>query len=568
MVEFRSEDQFQEIRDTLYGDILLYSDEIELLNAWEMQRLRNIRQLGFAHLVYPGANHTRFEHCIGARYMLQQVIERSQLEKYFEHEGDIRILYKAALIHDIGHSTFGHITERLGVQTHEEITISMINGKMNDVLVSVIDDENIKPFISDLIGGEKSITNFLDEKERRMICDILSKKSKPIFYSQLISGLIDADILDYLRRDSYYCGLHYGFYDDRILSAFDVDEDKLDLVLKYKPDSISSALSVLESRLKMMKAVYRHHTVLAADSMLLKALEMAFGEIIHEEDIYLLDDEEVLDILTKSESETVKNLAYRLKRRDLYKRAYVVQNKTRELETEIEKMKNNAVYMREMMKKIAKRSSDLGLIKLGERKISVEDIIVNMPIPRSYREMHDTVLLKRGDGDEKERIQLGWESPSVNALTEEYNRLWTFFVYVSDPNFADYVKDACKEIFGIESAYDRSKGRITSPPALIEETNTEIIKKVFERIEEMPRASLEPIKVLLKSDNELTRDEISKELGIESTTVSSYLNKILSIEKEFGVGILKYRTDRNKIKFWKVRPEMRDIIGDALMLLE
>jgi len=109
------------IRDAVYGDIELSPAEVKLLDTFEMQRLRKVKELAFVHLVYPTAIHTRFDHSIGVRHCVQQILERSHIELPKE---DKELLFKAALLHDIGHPCFSHITEELeGIPKHTEFVM-------------------------------------------------------------------------------------------------------------------------------------------------------------------------------------------------------------------------------------------------------------------------------------------------------------------------------------------------------------------------------------------------------------------------------------------------------------
>lgn len=194
-----------EIHDALYGDIVLSEEEANLLNTWEIQRLRRVKQLGFAHLVYPNAVHTRFEHSLGARYMIEQVIKASKLSI---NEEDLRHLYIAALLHDISHPAFSHVTERLtelgyDIPTHDEMREEMIYGTLRERVTrkkeGFLDPDECSPSISD--------SDRLDADDKRRIMEILTGKN-----------------LDYLRRDAYHIGLPRAYYDDRIFSSFVIAE--------------------------------------------------------------------------------------------------------------------------------------------------------------------------------------------------------------------------------------------------------------------------------------------------------------------------------------------------------
>lgn len=223
------------IRDSVHGNVRLSEAETAVLDTPEMQRLRGIKQLGFAYLVYPGANHTRFEHSVGVMH-----ISGMFGEKAGEDPGKIRL---AGLLHDVGHLPFSHLLEGVLKKSHEKLSVEKIKkGKIAEILV----EYGFSP-------GE-----------------IAETVKDPV-----ISGPLGTDRLDYLCRDAHYSGVAYGVIDlDRII---DVMERKGgEIVVSSK--GVQTAESVLLARYLMFPTVYNHRVVRIAGRMLERALEFAIEE--------------------------------------------------------------------------------------------------------------------------------------------------------------------------------------------------------------------------------------------------------------------------------------------------
>lgn len=233
---------------------------LELIDTPEFQKLRKIKQLSLTHLVYPGANHTRFEHSLGVFALMQKYIERLQkLPKFVEsvESEHLKALPYAALLHDIGHYPFGHLLEGevSGLPSHEVRSQEIIAG----LTISQI----LKKYGVDPIIVGKLITGDFEKNETslRLARDLLDSS-------------VDADKMDYLERDSLHCGVPYGrSYDkERLIDSLTVSpEARLALTAKGK----SSAEYIIFSRYIMLTDVYWHHTVRSAAIMLIRAMQEA-----------------------------------------------------------------------------------------------------------------------------------------------------------------------------------------------------------------------------------------------------------------------------------------------------
>ena len=207
-----------------------------------MQRLTRIKQLGMASVVYPGAQHTRFQHSLGAFHLMSEAIKVLSQKGIFIFDSEAEAVQAAILMHDIGHGPFSHVLENTLIHgiSHEEISLMMMD-KMNKEM-----------------GGELTlaIKIFRDEYPKR-------------FLHQLISSQLDMDRLDYLRRDSFFTGVTEGNIGSaRIIKMLNVVDDQL--VIDYK--GIYSIENYLTSRRLMYWQVYLHKTTVACEKVLVNAL--------------------------------------------------------------------------------------------------------------------------------------------------------------------------------------------------------------------------------------------------------------------------------------------------------
>ena len=243
------------LRDAVHGDIIIENRYIAVISTKEFQRLRRIRQLSIASLIFPSADHTRFSHSIGTFYVMKKMITQisKQLSnlKYDISERDKDVALLAALLHDIGHGPFSHAFENIfsNMQTHEHWTVDIIKNKKTSIhqVLCIEFDENMPNDVANLI--EKNTIKKIDDSNR-------------IFYnvlSSLISSQIDADRLDYLLRDSYHAGVIFGNIDlNRIISAIHITIYDRQPVVYIQEKYLTDIEEYLFSRYQMNKSVYYH----------------------------------------------------------------------------------------------------------------------------------------------------------------------------------------------------------------------------------------------------------------------------------------------------------------------
>ena len=234
------------INDPVYGFVNIPGDLVyDLIEHPWFQRLRNIKQLGLTSFVYPGANHSRFQHAIGALHLMEMAIStiRSKGTQVTPMEEEAAAI--AILLHDIGHGPFSHALETSIINgiTHEDISL-LIMQKLNETYKGKLE----------------------------MAIDIFNGTYPRKFLHELITGQVDMDRLDYLRRDSFFTGVIEGSVgSDRIISMLNVVDDSL--VIDEK--GIHSLEKFLIARRLMYWQVYMHKTVLASESLLVRVLQRA-----------------------------------------------------------------------------------------------------------------------------------------------------------------------------------------------------------------------------------------------------------------------------------------------------
>jgi len=310
------------IRDPLWGNIHVEADAATILDSAEFQRLRGVKQLGFAHMVYPGAVHSRFLHALGVYHLVTRALGALEARGAFEvldedDRGAIPLIRLAALLHDVGHYPFSHAMEELGPDAipghHEEMAGRFLEADaIRRVLEMYGSDATAR--IGALIRGES-----------------------PHPLQGLVAGSLDLDKIDYLRRDSFFCGVPYGAVDvDRLIDALtlarETDDAPYEVAVAEK--GLSALETLLFSKYQMFRNVYWHHAVRAATVTFRKLIETALANgLLATEDLAGPTDEELLAMIghrvkrtagvgtdPESSIERVRSLLHALTVRQLPKR--------------------------------------------------------------------------------------------------------------------------------------------------------------------------------------------------------------------------------------------------------
>jgi hypothetical protein len=245
------------IRDPLWSTIPVEPFARELVDTPAFQRLRNVRQLGLAYLVYPGATHSRLEHALGTYHLAGRALALLEQSGALDDElrADAGIVRAAALLHDIGHYPFSHALEEIGAIHHEEVA---------------------RPLI---MGGPiaERLTRSLGPDAPARIMDLIRGKSDCALQG-LISGSLDLDKIEYLRRDILMCGVgHVGVDADRLLNSLIVltDPDTGRRRIGIVEKGLAALESLLFAKYQMYRNVYWHHAVRSATVMYMRLVSDA-----------------------------------------------------------------------------------------------------------------------------------------------------------------------------------------------------------------------------------------------------------------------------------------------------
>ena len=249
------------LNDPVHGFIRIPDDLIfDIIQHPYFQRLRRIKQLGLSDYVYPGAQHTRFNHALGAFHLMQKAIQVLRFKGVEISHDEERAALIAILLHDIGHGPYSHTLEN-----------SLVNGISHERLSNLFMEA-----LNDHFDGRL-----------RLAIDIFQDRSERRFLHQLISGQLDMDRLDYLARDSYFTGVSEGIVNfNRIIDMLQVADDRL--VVEQK--AIYSIEKFLVSRRLMYWQVYLHKTAVCAEEMLVRTLRRARHLVDHGDDVAGSDD--------------------------------------------------------------------------------------------------------------------------------------------------------------------------------------------------------------------------------------------------------------------------------------
>ena len=307
------------IRDPLHGDIPMTTFEFGLINTKEFQRLRRIRQLGLANLVYHGAEHTRFSHATGTLYVAEKILRSVEMRDGHIFEASERKAARCyALLHDVAHGPFGHTLEdELGFfDRHDknEGRIDRLWNRKNAELGNLLQASDFGRHAKDLIedGSSKGLNGWIYE---------------------LVGGPTGADVIDYIDRDSLHCGLDHKI-DSAIYRRFSLEKERLSSSPKrsvaaklygahgFRIDADHAVTSILRERFALFMKVYSHPVKEAAGAMLGKALQFAIlndPNFFTEERIEIMNDDELLYAIVERGGEDAKFVATNLLNRAIFK---------------------------------------------------------------------------------------------------------------------------------------------------------------------------------------------------------------------------------------------------------
>ena len=291
------------IHDCVWGTVTFYPWELRIIDSPLLQRLRRINQLGLAEMTYPSAQHSRFEHTLGVAAVLSKMISSInqdenlsiRAKKRLIPDGNIYKLRMAALLHDVGHCFFSHVSERVygempefealkkqnsifrSAQPHEILGYTIINTPS---FIKFMAEKSGYPFspgetAEDLLSdiGRMIVGAYLETR----VDAVTGERECDYYMTQLINGQFDADSLDYLRRDSYATGIALSYHIDRFLYKLRMVEYSsggiTGLYLTVASSGISTVEEMVFSKLQLTRHIYRHQKVMATESLISDVVE-------------------------------------------------------------------------------------------------------------------------------------------------------------------------------------------------------------------------------------------------------------------------------------------------------
>src|SRR5213592_2906145 len=405
------------IKDPIHGYVRISLAEKTIIDTRPVQRLRRLRQLAGSEFVYPAANHTRFEHVVGAMHLagvLSEVLP-TRLDVHMQEQ-----MRLAALLHDIGHGPFSHVFEPLMVRhlkkTHEDFVPWLVN---ETEIASKLADAGFDPRKLGLLAVGRL------------------RDGKRPYLDQMISSSVDVDKMDFLVRDSFHTGAGYGSVDvHRLLYTMDVINGNLSVDGR----TVATLDSFLLARLESFRTIYFHRASRAVQIMIVQALEAARDELDllsfdEPEDYLRLDDYKVLTDLR--ECRKSRRIMQDLEARRLLKCAY---EKTVYAPDEVSNVITKDSVRLDIQNEIANKA-----------KVSPEEVVIDVPTLPSVP-YHNAVeiqpldipVFKRGPSGKKEIVQLSEVSRIIGVLREFMNLVR---VYTRE-QYRSRVESAARHILG------------------------------------------------------------------------------------------------------------------------
>ncbi|MFC4359207.1 HD domain-containing protein [Halobium salinum] len=383
------------IKDSVHDHIEVEGVAAALLDTPEVQRLRHIKQLGTVQLVYPSANHTRFEHSLGVYHLANRALSHLGVEGPRAER-----VRAATVLHDVGHGPYSHnvesLTHRHTGKYHDDVEELLARGAVGDVLR----DHDLDPAeVAGLVAGEGQ-------------------------YGQLVSGELDVDRMDYLVRDAHHTGVPYGTIDhERLVRELRFVEGELVL----DEGNVQTAESLLLARALMNPTVYQHHVARISKAMLRRASELLLDQPdITAEQLRRMDDADLL-VALRATPDTAE-LARRLDERDLFKRG--VWAEYADVPDGVRDLPHDE--LREVEREVA-----------AEAGVDEEAVVVDVPPEPSMTESTSRVMVNG------EIRRLGRQSPLVGALRTAQENQWRLGVY-APADVADRVGKEAVDALGLD----------------------------------------------------------------------------------------------------------------------
>lgn len=418
------------VRDPVHGDVELSHEELRLLDTREMQRLRGVKQLGSACLVFPGATHTRFDHSIGTLHLCGRMIEAinkaaavAPRESLGIGAEEARVIRAAALLHDVTHIPFGHnVEDQAGLMLRHDSPqrFERMLGPGTE-LGRVLRDLGLARDVASVLSGPAG--------------------AAPAYWSQINSDTICSDILDYLQRDAHFTGLKLAI-DPRILSYFRIDRASGNLYVDLakhgllREDTLSEIVRLLEARYHFSERVYYHHAKVSAGALIARAVTLLLSaNAVREEDFYDATDASLLVLLAArgerlggTSGRQVVSLVERFEARRLPKRVCVF---PRRANLDVQTSLVERYFAKDRQRERAEvegRIQDLVRFATGKQI----DILVTCPARSMQLKEAATHVRWPGEDGVRPLSHYSDRVPRLADLEQSYRDLWKFYVFADE----------------------------------------------------------------------------------------------------------------------------------------
>lgn len=474
-------DRELKIRDSIHGDVWVTNLEKQILDHPQAQRLKRIRQLGMTHFVYPGANHTRFEHSLGTLHLAQRIIDsvkrnhkRGLSEETIEPEDEF-VTRIVALIHDLAHLPFGHTLEDQGGLFND-------NQWTDDDRKELLFEKQIEPIIRNELSSlreqtletvSQRILDTLDAEEEGE--EDIANLDRP-YIADIVGNTICADLLDYVIRDSYYTGLNIT-YDEDLFSRFvivDYDHEPTDDDIKTKPrlgihieddngnlrrSIVSDCVELLRRRYTLAEKVHTDSSKEKFSAMVIRAVHCAKqAGVISKEDLLDIGDDVLIHRLanldltnekTGYHRRAAKNLADGILSREKYK-PYVERNLFRDQN------------LRSQVNRFAEPDHREDFARYLEEVYELEEgsVVIYAPDELSGKPA-EAKMVRNGEPRKLKNLVeddglVGYKKQELDALERGFSRLRRFYIFIRD----DYWK---------QMPVEKTKGREEAMRGVYEE---------------------------------------------------------------------------------------------------
>ncbi|MFY3739828.1 MAG: hypothetical protein HMLIMOIP_000247 [Candidatus Nitrosomirales archaeon] len=539
----------KKVKDSLHKSIWLTKTEIKIINSPEFQRLRHIRQTGPAYLLYPTAQHTRFDHSLGTMCVAQRMVDSINTnEPKTLSSRDIFLIRLDALLHDLVHLPFGHTLEDEGrlflkKQWQSDVRQEIFFKPMAKIIKEqiVIAFKNYNREQEGKLEAEKAVEQIkrtliaeegpaIEELEGRNAEEVESESVEELeapYIADIVGNTICADLLDYVERDLFFCGLSGG-YDELIFFYMTVQDVpnykgqmKKRLVIRLfkkqktefeiRPDVLTGLVDLLRTRYSIGERVYYHHTKREASAMIIKMVAAAMkAGIITEQGLCVHGDDSLLysihecknDALTKYECkhlEIAKNLESCFSKRELYKPVYSLSIRTHENSIRINELINRWEKRYETEEKLCQlldlKPGDI-LIYVPSKHMGSKQAkaLVQLPppydAPHNIRTLHD--LARKPVEDVKLRDNVDILKAELDALDHKHRVLWKLSVFVH-PRIKEKEKRKELELYTICQEWFESRIQYALVNLIAHkhsfELDSEIIPEISEKVRQIVDAS-------------------------------------------------------------------------------